>query len=39
MSVQKRPDVVAPRSFRDYNVVVDDAGIPDKVTLTRLVEG
>ena len=39
VSVQKRPDVVAPRSFRDYNVVVDDAGIPDKVTLTRLVDG
>jgi len=37
--VEKRADAIAPRSFHDYNVSVNDADMPDKVTLTSLVEG
>ncbi len=37
--VEKRADVIAPRSFRDYAVSVNDAELPEKITLTRLVEG
>lgn len=37
--VEKRADVVAPRSFRDYTVSVNAAEMPEQVTLTRLVEG
>lgn len=32
-----RPGVVAPRSFSDYTVEVDDGALPEGVTLTRLV--
>lgn len=32
----RRPDVIAPRAFRDYDVVVDDKELPDGITLTRL---
>ncbi len=39
IGVEKRADVIAPRTFRDYTVSVDAAGLPEKVTLTRLVEG
>ena len=39
ISVERRADVVAPRAFRDYAVGVNEAGWPDQVTLTRLVEG
>jgi CRISPR-associated protein Csd2 len=31
--------VAAPRSFGDYTVSVDESGLPEQVTLTRLVEG
>ena len=32
----RRPEVEAPRSFGDYEVVVDDQSLPTGVTLTRL---
>jgi len=35
--VSRKPEVAAPRSFQDYQVMVDDAGLPDGVSLTRLV--
>jgi CRISPR-associated protein Csd2 len=37
--VQRRADVIAPRSFTDYTVAVSDAPLPGGVTLTRLLEG
>ena len=36
VSVQRKDGVEAPRKFRDYQVSVDEAGIPERVTLTRL---
>jgi len=39
IGVEKRADVIAPRTFRDYTVSVDAAELPEKVTLTRLAEG
>lgn len=33
-----KPGVVAPRKFRDYDIVVDALAMPQGVTLTRLVE-
>lgn len=36
ITVRRNPEVAAPRSFGDYQVVVDDVGLPDGVTLTRL---
>jgi CRISPR-associated protein Csd2 len=39
VSVERKADVVAPRSFGDYAVSVNETGLPDQVTLTRLVEG
>ena len=39
IEVKKRADVIAPRTFRDYTVSVDATELPDKVTLTPLVEG
>lgn len=36
ISVARRPEVVAPRSFGDYVVSVNDAALPDGVTLTRI---
>ncbi len=35
--VSRKPGVPAPRSFQDYQVEVNDAGLPKGVTLTRLV--
>jgi CRISPR-associated protein Csd2 len=37
VAVTRNPEVVAPRTFKDYTVAVDDAAMPDGVTLTRLV--
>lgn len=37
IAVARNPEVVAPRAFADYTVTVDDAALPDGVTLTRLV--
>jgi CRISPR-associated protein Csd2 len=37
ISVARRAEVEAPRSFGDYEVSVDDTGLPDGITLTRLV--
>jgi len=39
VTVEKRADVIAPRSFSDYQVSVNDANLPNGVTPTRLVEG
>ena len=36
ISAVRKPGVTAPRSFQDYEVRVDDANLPDGVTLTRL---
>jgi CRISPR-associated protein Csd2 len=36
VQVSRRDGVEAPRSFRDYNVAVDSADMPDGVTLTAL---
>lgn len=33
---QRKPDVIASRSFRDYDVHVDEEKLPDGITLTRL---
>lgn len=38
VSVSLNEGVAAPRSFGDYGVVVDDAGMPESVRLTRLCE-
>lgn len=37
VTVQKKPEVKAPRKFADYDVRVDDAELPAGVTLTKLV--
>lgn len=37
ITVQMREGVTAPRHFKDYEVVVDDADLPEGVTLTRIV--
>ena len=37
--VKKDDNVIAPRSFSNYNISVDETSMPDKVMLTRLVEG
>lgn len=37
VAARKRPEIVAPRSYRDYDVTVDEAELPAGVTLTRLV--
>lgn len=36
--VSRRPDVLAPRQFTDYRVTVNDAGLPEGITLARLVD-
>ena len=36
VSVEKNGGVEAPRRFREYTVMVDEEGIPDGVSLTRL---
>ncbi|HXK33092.1 MAG TPA: type I-C CRISPR-associated protein Cas7/Csd2 [Dehalococcoidia bacterium] len=37
VSVRRNEGVEAPRAFTDYTVTVDDASLPQGVTLTRLV--
>lgn len=37
IGISRRSDVVAPRSFRDYEVEVDDVNLPPGVSLTALV--
>ena len=36
VSVQRNDGVETPRKFRDYTVAVDETGLPETVTLTRL---
>lgn len=37
--VARRPEVTAPRSFHDYTVQVDATALPEKIALSRLVDG
>ncbi|MCC6314060.1 MAG: type I-C CRISPR-associated protein Cas7/Csd2 [Thermomicrobiales bacterium] len=37
VTVARRPGVAAPRAFADYEVRIDDGGLPTGVALTRLV--
>jgi CRISPR-associated protein Csd2 len=37
VDVSRTAEVAAPRSFRDYHVEIDTAGLPSTITLTRLV--
>jgi CRISPR-associated protein Csd2 len=37
VQIARKDGVAAPRSFGDYTVTVDDANMPDKVSLTALV--
>jgi CRISPR-associated protein Csd2 len=37
VQIERSGDVVAPRSFRDYYVTVDESELPNGVTLARLV--
>lgn len=39
ITIEARNEDLAPREFADYAVTVDDANLPQGVTLTRLVEG
>lgn len=39
VTAHRKPDIEAPRSFRDYAVSIDDADMPRGVTLRRLCEG
>jgi CRISPR-associated protein Csd2 len=39
VSVERKAEVIAPRSFRDYSITVNEVELPEKVLLTRLVEG
>ncbi len=38
VTVERSPDVVAPRAFSDYTVRIDETEMPGGVTLTRLGE-
>ena len=37
VSVRKKGDVEVPRSFNDYDLVIDESGIPNGVTLIRRI--
>lgn len=36
VAIERRAGVIAPRSFRNYEVTVDEANLPDGVTVARL---
>jgi len=36
IEAQRNPEAIAPRSFKDYDVRVDESDLPDGITLTRL---
>jgi CRISPR-associated protein Csd2 len=38
IDVQRRAEVETPRSYRDYIVTIDEANVPEGVTLTSLVD-
>lgn len=38
ITVERKPDVDAPRAFADYTVTIDESRLPEGVTLTRLGE-
>jgi CRISPR-associated protein Csd2 len=37
VTISKKPDVEVPRSFSDYNLTIDEAAIPNGVTLIRRI--
>ena len=37
LTVSRKEDVATPRKFTDYDVRMDETGIPEGVTLTRIV--
>ncbi len=37
VAIRRKPEVEAPRAFRDYLITVNQDALPDGVTLTRLV--
>lgn len=37
ISVNRRPGVSVPRSFSDYEVLINEEGLPEGITLTKLV--
>jgi len=37
VSINRNPEVEAPRKFGDYTVEINDAGLPEGVTLTRVI--
>jgi CRISPR-associated protein Csd2 len=37
VTVTKKPDVEAPRSFNDYDLTINEAAIPNGVTLIRRI--
>ncbi len=37
IGIQKRPEVLVPRSLADYDITIDESAIPQGITLTRLV--
>jgi CRISPR-associated protein Csd2 len=39
IQIERRGDVTAPRSFHDYSVTVARDHLPEKITLTTLVDG
>ncbi|MFN8510607.1 MAG: type I-C CRISPR-associated protein Cas7/Csd2 [Deinococcaceae bacterium] len=39
IQVQKKEDVITPRSFQDYILSISAATLPNGITLTRLLEG
>lgn len=38
VTVKRRADVAVSRAYEDYDLTVDESGLPEGVTLTRLVE-
>ena len=36
VTAERRPETIAPRAFSDYAITVNDADLPDGVTLTRI---
>lgn len=37
VTITKKSDVEAPRSFDDYNVIIDEAALPEGITLIRRI--
>jgi CRISPR-associated protein Csd2 len=37
VSITKKPEVEVPRSFTDYDLTIDEAALPNGVTLIRRI--